>query len=64
MVAAASREALRQKLDGIAFEVQGTDFSEIVYDTGASALTKRWIEIVLIPWRFHAVLSKALRSTH
>jgi len=33
MVFAASREALRRRLDGIAFEIQGTDPSEITYNT-------------------------------
>lgn len=36
MLFASSREALKHKLDGIAFEVQGTDLSEISYDIGSS----------------------------
>ena len=36
MLFASSREALRQKLVGIAFEVQGTDPSEISYSAGSS----------------------------
>jgi len=40
MVFASSRETLRRRLDGIAFEVQGTDPSEISYETVlAKALT-------------------------
>lgn len=34
MVTASSREALRRSLDGIAAEIQGTDYSEVAYDTG------------------------------
>ncbi|KAG9310989.1 actin depolymerizing factor [Chiua virens] len=33
MVFAASRDALRRKLDGIAFEIQGTDPTEVSYET-------------------------------
>lgn len=36
MVYAASRDALRRSLVGIAFEIQGTDFSEIAHETGPS----------------------------
>ncbi|KAG9310903.1 actin depolymerizing factor [Chiua virens] len=39
MVFASSHEALKRKLDGIAFEVQGTDRSEISYETGSCALS-------------------------
>ena len=40
MLFASSREALRRRLDGIAFEVQGTDPSEISYNTGSSPTRK------------------------
>jgi len=33
MVTASSREALRRSLVGIAIEIQGTDFSEVAYET-------------------------------
>ncbi|KAJ6508445.1 actin depolymerizing factor [Mycena sanguinolenta] len=32
MVFAASKDALRRSLDGIAVEIQGTDFSEVAYE--------------------------------
>lgn len=32
MVYAASKEALRRALSGVATEIQGTDFSEVSYD--------------------------------
>ena len=34
MVTASSKEPLRRSLDGISAEVQGTDYSEVAYDTG------------------------------
>lgn len=34
MVTASSREALRRSLQGIAIEIQGTDISEVAYETG------------------------------
>ena len=34
MVTASSREPLRRSLDGIAAEIQGTDLSEVAYETG------------------------------
>jgi Cofilin/tropomyosin-type actin-binding protein len=36
MVTASSRDALRRSLVGIAIEIQGTDYSEVAYETGAS----------------------------
>ncbi|KAI0004554.1 hypothetical protein BJV74DRAFT_726667, partial [Russula compacta] len=33
MVSASSRDALRRTLQGIAVEIQGTDYSEVAYDT-------------------------------
>lgn len=36
MVAASSRDALRRSLQGIAIEIQGTDDSEVAYETGVS----------------------------
>lgn len=47
MVFAASREALKRKLDGIALEIQGTAFDEVDYKTGLS--TSRLWRYVLIP---------------
>ena len=35
MVYASSKDALRRSLQGIAFEVQGTDLEEVSYETGA-----------------------------
>jgi hypothetical protein len=35
MLAASSRDALRRALVGIAIEIQGTDYSEVAYETGA-----------------------------
>jgi cofilin len=40
MVYAASKDALRKALDGIASEIQGTDASEVDFDTGLSMLSK------------------------
>lgn len=37
MVFASSRDALRRKLDGIAVEIQGTDATEVSYETSLSA---------------------------
>jgi len=37
MVFAASKTALRRALEGIGAEIQGTDASEVAYDTGAQA---------------------------
>jgi hypothetical protein len=34
MVTASSRDALRRSLTGIAAEIQGTEYSEVAYDTG------------------------------
>lgn len=48
MVFASSSETLKQKLDGIAFEVQGTDPSEISHDTGSSLSTSLGIATVYI----------------
>lgn len=39
MVTASSREALRRALVGIAVEIQGTDPSEVAYETGELLLT-------------------------
>lgn len=33
---ASSRDALRRTLVGVAVEIQGTEYSEVAYDTGAS----------------------------
>ncbi|KAN0123373.1 actin depolymerizing factor [Russula decolorans] len=33
MVTASSRDALRRSFNGIAVEIQGTDYSEVAYDT-------------------------------
>ncbi|KAI6168551.1 hypothetical protein EDD17DRAFT_1772914 [Pisolithus thermaeus] len=33
MVFASSRDALRRSLDGVAVEIQGTDYSEVAYET-------------------------------
>jgi hypothetical protein len=34
MVTASSRDALRRSLVGIAIEIQGTDYSEVAFETG------------------------------
>jgi cofilin len=36
MLYASSKDALRRALVGIATEIQGTDFSEVAYENGAS----------------------------
>lgn len=33
MVYASSKDALRRALNGVASEIQGTDFSEVAYET-------------------------------
>jgi len=38
MVYASSKDALRRSLDGIATEIQGTDFSEVAYQESESTL--------------------------
>jgi hypothetical protein len=57
MVFASSKDALRRSLVGIAVEIQGTDFSEVAYETGASPVQSR-------PSRAYrrAVLEKASRG--
>jgi DNA-binding GntR family transcriptional regulator len=35
MLYAASKDALRRALVGVAVEIQGTDFSEVAYENGA-----------------------------
>lgn len=35
MLFASSKEALRRSLVGIAVEIQGTEFSEVAYESGA-----------------------------
>ncbi|KAJ3513689.1 hypothetical protein NLJ89_g2803 [Agrocybe chaxingu] len=35
MVFASSRDALKRSLTGVAVEIQGTDFSEVAYESGA-----------------------------
>jgi cofilin len=41
MVYASSREALRRKLDGIAAEIQATDYSEVAYETVLHKVNQR-----------------------
>ncbi|KAG2361592.1 cofilin [Suillus spraguei] len=38
MVHASSKDALRKSLDGISVEIQGTDSTEVAYETGLSRL--------------------------
>ena len=40
MVYAASKDALRKKLLGVAAEIQGTDLSEVAYDTVMEKVSK------------------------
>ncbi|TPX41006.1 hypothetical protein SeLEV6574_g06293 [Synchytrium endobioticum] len=40
MVYAASKDALRKKLDGIYVEIQGTDLSEVAYETVLDKVTR------------------------
>lgn len=40
MVFASSRDALKRKLDGISLEIQGTDPSEVSYETGLLAFAR------------------------
>lgn len=69
MVFAASREALRRRLDGIAFEIQGTDPSEITYSTGS--LPPR-DEVLILTWPVrsagesidvHSLISRIVQCT-
>lgn len=41
MLFASSKDALRRTLIGIATEIQGTDFSEVAYESGTSAPLSR-----------------------
>ncbi|KAI9226912.1 MAG: hypothetical protein DHS80DRAFT_18025 [Piptocephalis tieghemiana] len=41
MVFAASKDALRRKLVGIAAEIQGTDYSEVAYETVLDKVSRR-----------------------
>jgi cofilin len=43
MVSASSRDALRRSFVGIALEIQGTDYSEVAYETGGSSFLCRMI---------------------
>ena len=36
MLFASSKDALRRSLVGVASEIQGTDYSEVAYESGAS----------------------------
>ena len=38
MVFASSRDGLRRALNGVAVELQGTDYSEVAYEAGKSIL--------------------------
>ncbi|KAJ1659673.1 cofilin [Dispira simplex] len=40
MLYASSKDALRKRLDGIAVGIQGTDFSEVMYDTVLDKVTR------------------------
>ncbi|CAO3563923.1 unnamed protein product [Mortierella alpina] len=40
MLYASSKEALRKSLNGVAVEIQGTDFDEISYDTVLDKITR------------------------
>jgi len=59
MVTASSREPLRRSLDGIAAEIQGTDYSEVAHDTS------EFVSIFFCPpYLFSSpVLEKAKRLT-
>jgi len=46
MLFASSRDALKRALTGIAVEVQGTDYSEVAYESGESSFTD-WVKITL-----------------
>jgi Cofilin/tropomyosin-type actin-binding protein len=50
MVFASSRDALRRSLVGIAVEIQGTDDSEVAYETGAGFFSS------LASQLFHTIL--------
>lgn len=41
MVYASSKDALRRSLNGIGAEVQGTDFSEVAYETVLEKVAKK-----------------------
>lgn len=56
---ASSREPLRRSLDGIAVEIQGTDSSEVAYETG------EFVSISIFssrPYLSSPVLEKAKRG--
>ena len=42
MLFASSREALKRALTGVGVEVQGTDYSEVAYESGESSFTD-WV---------------------
>jgi hypothetical protein len=60
MLFASSRDALRRSLVGIAAEIQGTDYSEVAYESGQSRL----LRCILSPDADHtcAVLDKVSRG--
>ena len=52
MLYASSRDALRRALVGIAVEIQGTDYSEVAYESGvylSPSLTKPFAHIICFP---------------
>jgi hypothetical protein len=59
MVFASSKDALRRALVGIAVEIQGTDFSEVAYEAGASPLDSFRPRCVLIAAQYSTNATKA-----
>ncbi|KAI0736327.1 hypothetical protein C8Q72DRAFT_769096, partial [Fomitopsis betulina] len=49
MLFASSKDALRRSLVGIASEIQGTDYSEVAYESGVSPLQLYSLWLWLIP---------------
>ena len=62
MLAASSRDALRRALVGIAIEIQGTDYSEVAYETGAVFLLEPPFPSISLLFVFLPVLDKAKRG--
>lgn len=62
MLFASSKDALRRSLVGIAVEIQGTDYSEVAYESGmCKAPPTAWL-IVSDVFLFSTVLDKVSRG--
>ena len=52
MVHASSKDALRKSLDGIGSEIQGTDYTEVSYESGLSHLSQYRSRLLIVPLSF------------